>query len=107
TAHALYTQSEPGRCTLPLSIRQALQTASSTGTAAQISNNLPSSIATQVVPGEQFIVPQILRQAGTGMFTYKLTPDWNVSVSYWREHESGSRPFGANLDSSPSDAARP
>ena len=105
TARTLYTQTQPGIYTLPLIIRQALQTASSTGTAAQISNNLPSSIATQVVPGEQFIVPQILRQAGTGMFTYKLTPDWNVSVSYWREHESGSRPIGAILNSSPSAAA--
>ena len=70
TARTLFIATQPGVYTLPLIIRQGLQGASSTGTAAQISNNLPSFVATQVVPGEQFIVPQIQRRAGTGLFSY-------------------------------------
>jgi MtrB/PioB family decaheme-associated outer membrane protein len=105
TARTIYTQTAPGVYTIPLIVRQGLQTASSTGTAAQISNNLPSFVATQVIPSEQFFVPQILRRAGTGLFSYAIRPEWNVLVSYSREHESGSRPIGSILNSSPSAAA--
>jgi Protein of unknown function (DUF3374). len=105
TTRILYAQTSPGVYTLPLIVRQSLQTASSTGTAAQISNNLPSFFATQVVPSEQFFVPQTLRSAGTVAFTYDPTPELNLFTSFWREHESGSRPIGAILNSSPSAAA--
>ena len=105
TARTLYTQTQPGVYTVPLIIRQGLQAASSTGTAAQISNNLPSFVATQVVPSEQFIVPQIQRRAGTGLFSYDVTPDWNLAFSFRREHEKGTRPIGAILNPSPSAAA--
>jgi len=105
TARTLYTQTQPGVYTVPLIIRQGLQAASSTGTAAQISNNLPSFVATQVGPSEQFIVPQIQRRAGTGLFSYDVTPDWNLAFSFRREHEKGTRPIGAILNPSPSAAA--
>src|SRR5205814_5653507 len=104
TARFLYAETAPGVYTLPLIIRQALQSASSTGTAAQINNSLPSFIATQVVPSEQFIVPQIHRRSGMGLFKYNLTPDWNFDVSFAREHQEGTRPIGAILNSSPSAA---
>src|SRR5207302_134703 len=105
TARTLFIATQPGVYTIPGIIRQGLQSASSTGTAAQISNNLPSFVATQVVPSEQFFVPQILRRAGTGAFSYDLTPKWSFTTSFWREHESGSRPIGSILNSSPSAAA--
>ena len=102
TARTLYTETQPGVYTIPLIIRQGLQVASSTGTAAQINNSLPSFIATQVVPSEQFIVPQIQRRAGGGLFSYNLTSDWTMAFSYAREHEKGTRPIGTILNSSPS-----
>jgi hypothetical protein len=105
TAQTLYTQTVPGVFTIPLSIRQALQTASSTGTAAQINNSLPSFVATQVMPNAQLFVPQIQRRAATGLFSYNLTPDWTVGVTYSRERQEGTRPIGAIFNSSPSASA--
>jgi hypothetical protein len=104
TARTLYVQTGPGVYTIPLIIRQGLQTASSTGTAAQINNSLPSFVATQIVPSEQFIVPQIQRRNSQGLFSYNLTPDWTVGFFYGHEHESGTRPIGSILNSSPSAA---
>jgi MtrB/PioB family decaheme-associated outer membrane protein len=105
TARTFYTETQPGVFTIPLIIRQGLQTASSTGTAAQINNALPSFMATQVIPGTPFFLPQIQRKAGTGLFSYNFTPDWNVALSFRREHEKGTRPIGSILNSSPSAAA--
>jgi len=102
TARTLYTETQPGVYTIPLIIRQGLQVASSTGTAAQINNSLPSFIATQVVPGEQFVVPRIQRRASGGLFSYNVTPNWNLLFSYGHEQEKGTRPIGAILNSSPS-----
>lgn len=102
TARTPYVQTSPGVWTMPLALRQALQTASSTGTAAQINSSLPSYIATQLVPYEQFIVPELQRRAGTGLVSVYLTPDWTLNATYWREHESGTRPIGAIFNSSPS-----
>src|SRR5262249_29176715 len=101
TTRILYTQTNPGVYTIPLIVRQRLQTASSTGTAAQINNRLPSFYQTQVVPSEQFFVPQTVRRAGTAAFTYDLTPKLNFFGSFWREHQTGSRPIGSILNSSP------
>src|SRR5262249_42309544 len=105
TARSLFTETQPGVFTIPLIIRQGLQAASSTGTAAQINSSLPSFIATQVAPGIPFFLPQIQRKAGTGLFSYNFTPDWNVTLSFRREHEKGTRPIGSILNSSPSASA--
>lgn len=105
TTRILYTQTSPGVYTIPLIVRQSLQTASSTGTAAQINNNLPSFYQTQVVPSEQFFVPQTVRRSGTAAFKYDVTPKLSVFTSFWREHQSGSRPIGSILNSSPSASA--
>lgn len=105
TARTPYVQTATGVWTMPLALRQALQTASSTGTTAQISNNLPSYIATQLVPYEQFIVPQLQRRAGSGLASVYLTPELLLTGYYWREHETGTRPIGAIFNPSPSAAA--
>lgn len=104
TARTPYIQTSPGIWTMPLALRQSLQNASSTGTTSQINNSLPSYIATQLVPFEQFIVPELRRQAGSGFVSYNLKPDWMLSAYYWREHESGTRPMGLIFNSSPSAA---
>jgi MtrB/PioB family decaheme-associated outer membrane protein len=104
TAGTLYWESAPGVYVMPLSLRQMLQTASSTGTASQINNSLPSFVATQVVPGATLIVPRLKRKLGTGLFHYDLSENWNVGFAFAREHEKGTRPIGAILNSSPSAA---
>jgi len=101
TARTLYTETQPGVYTIPLIVRDGLRIASSTGTAAQINNSLPSYYATQVVPSQQFIVPQIQRKAGAGLFDYDVSPEWNFRASFAREHEKGTRPIGAILNTSP------
>jgi len=101
TTRTLYTETQPSVFTMPLIIRQGLLTASSTGTAAQISNSLPSFIQTEVVPSEAFIVPQIRRRAGAGLFSYNFTPDWNLALSFGREDQTGTRPIGLILNNSP------
>ena len=95
TTRTLYTELAPGVFTIPTLTRNALQ-----GIAASAS--LPSTIQTQVVPGMSFITPRIERKAGTGLFGYNFSPDWNMLVSYSREHESGIRPIGQIFNSSPS-----
>ncbi len=104
TARSFYSQTQPGVFTMPLAVRQALQTASSNGTTAQINNTLPSYIATQIIPAEQFIVPKIQRRAGTGLFNYDWNSGWNLGLGYTRDTEKGTRPIGAILNSSPSAA---
>jgi hypothetical protein len=105
TARTPYIQVSTGVWTMPLALRQSLQGASSTGTTAQINNNLPSYIANQLVPYEQYIVPALQRQAGSGLFSYYLRPDWTLTGFYFREHETGTRPIGAIFNSSPSASA--
>ncbi|PYV14776.1 MAG: hypothetical protein DMG07_11225, partial [Acidobacteria bacterium] len=105
TARTLYTQISPGVYTLPLIVRNNLQAASSSGTAAQISNSLPTYVATQVVPGENFIVAAITRKAGTGLASFDITGNWNVSFLFSREKEFGTRPIGFLFNSSPSASA--
>lgn len=100
TARTLYTQTAPGVLTIPLITRNALQTlAAVTPTAT---SPLPAAIQNQVVPGMNFITPQIMRRAGTAGFVYELSPEWDVVASYSREHEAGSRPLGLVFNSSPS-----
>ncbi|MBI3669538.1 MAG: MtrB/PioB family outer membrane beta-barrel protein [Acidobacteria bacterium] len=111
TARSLYVQTSPGVFTILPATKQILQDRSSTVcatppcTAAQIIISLPGFIATQVVPGENFILPEIRRKAGTGLFTYNVTPDWNFNFLFWRENQVGTRPIGLILNPSPSASA--
>lgn len=97
TARTLYTQTARGVLTIPLLTRNTLQ-----GLAASDPTLLPSTIQTQLVPSMNFIVPAIERRAGTFLFAYDLTPDWDLLASYSREHETGTRPLGLIFNSSPS-----
>jgi len=95
TTRTVFVQTAPGVLTIPLLTRSTLQ-----GLAA--STSLPSTIQTQLVPSMSFITPAIERRAGTLLFTYDLTPDWDLLASFSREHETGSRPLGMIFNSSPS-----
>ena len=105
TARTLFAETSPGVYTVPSIVRNSLQAASSTGTAAQVSNRLPSFVATQVVPGESFIVPEITRKAGTGLASFDITPNWTISALFSREKQFGARPIGLLLNSGPSASA--
>jgi len=95
TARTLYTQTGPGVLTIPLLTRNALQSLAA-------STSLPSTIQSQLVPSMNFIVPAIERRAGTVLFDYNISSNWDLLASYSREHESGSRPIGLIFNSSPS-----
>ncbi len=115
TARLLYTRSSPGVYTLPLELRNTLQAQSALATPAR---TLPIFMVTQVTCGiaippatqpppctQSFITPAITRKAGTALVSYNVTPDWNLNASFWREHQSGTRPIGLILNSSPSASA--
>ena len=87
TARTLYTQTQPGVFTIPLAIRQSLQTASSTGTAAQINNNLPSFVATQVATNGSFYRSADSAARGHGDI-YRMIP---------RQPGTSDFPSGANM----------
>jgi MtrB/PioB family decaheme-associated outer membrane protein len=97
TARTLYTETSRGVFQIPLLTRNTLQTI-----AATAATTLPSTIQTQVVPGMNFITPAIERRAGTFLVDYEMAPDFEVSASLSREHESGLRPLGQIFNSSPS-----
>ncbi|HUA13821.1 MAG TPA: MtrB/PioB family decaheme-associated outer membrane protein [Verrucomicrobiae bacterium] len=97
TTRTPYTETGNGILSIPMLTRNALQTLAATSAA-----NLPSTIESQLVPGMGFIVPRIDRRAGSARFVYNFTPDWDVTASYSREHESGTRPLGLIFNSSPS-----
>jgi len=102
TARTLYTETGGKSTTwavltIPLLTRNALQ-----GLAA--STSLPSTIQNQLVPSMNFIVPAIERRAGTVLFAYDISSYWDLLASYSREHESGTRPIGLILNTSPSAA---
>ena len=95
TARTPYVQTAPGVLTIPILTRTTLQ-----GLAA--STSLPSTIQTQLVPSMNFVLPEIERRAGTALFHYDIAPEWDIQASYFREHESGSRPLSLIFNSSPS-----
>jgi MtrB/PioB family decaheme-associated outer membrane protein len=97
TTRTLYTQTGRGVLTLPLLTRSTLQ-----GLASTAPTTLPNTIQTQLVPSMNFFVPSIERRAGTLLFAYDISPDWDLLASYSREHESGTRPIGLIFNSSPS-----
>jgi MtrB/PioB family decaheme-associated outer membrane protein len=97
TARTPYIESAPGVFTIPLLLRTSLQAINS-------STALPSTIQNQLVPGFSFYTPQILRRTAGGMVTYKVIPEWTLMASFFREHQSGTRPIGQIFNSSPSAA---
>jgi hypothetical protein len=100
-----------GAWQMPLIERQALQAAASTScgvancTAAVLNNTVPAFVQTQLVPFENFIIPQLQRKSGSVLFSYYLTPKWTATAYFWREHEAGNRPMGFIFNSSPSASA--
>jgi MtrB/PioB family decaheme-associated outer membrane protein len=102
TARTLYTETGGNSTTwavltIPSLTRNALQ-----GLAASAPTSLPSTIQTQLVPSMNFIVPAIERRAGTALFAYNISSYWDLLASFSREHESGTRPIGLVLNTSPS-----
>lgn len=95
TARTLYVQTAPGVWTMPIALRNTLQGIST-------STTMPNVIQTQIVPGMSFFTPQIMRREGSGLISVNVTPVWNLNASYFREHQSGTRPIGAILNASPS-----
>jgi len=69
---------------------------------ASTAPNLPSLINTQVVSQFNFITPSIIRKAGTAIASYNPTAAWNLNALYWREKQSGVRPIGLIMNTSPS-----
>ena len=114
TARTLFVQTSPGVWSYPAAIRSAMQAAASTdlpsliaGTGAFAAGgaNCPSSTNCGVVTNATFITPSIIRKAGTLSFSYDFSPEWNLSSSFWREHQTGLRPIGLIMNSSPSASA--
>ncbi len=111
TARSLYFQSSPGVFTILPATKQALQDHSSIicavppCTAAQIAISLPGYINTQIVPGENFYLPEIRRKAATASGSWDISENWNFSALYSREHEAGTRPIGQLFYPSPSASA--
>jgi MtrB/PioB family decaheme-associated outer membrane protein len=111
TARSLYVQTSPGVFAILPATRQVLQDRSSIVcattpcTAARLNVSLPGFIASQIVPGENFITPAIQRKAGTGLVSWNITPHWNATFLFSREHQAGTRPIGLIFNSSPSASA--
>jgi MtrB/PioB family decaheme-associated outer membrane protein len=99
TARTLYTQTARGVFTIPLLTRSTLQSI-----AATAATTLPSTIQTQLAPSMSFFTPAIERRAGTLLFDFDVTPEWDLSALFSREHETGARPMGTIFNSSPSAA---
>ena len=114
TARTLFTQTSPGVWSYPSAIRSAMQAAASTdlpsliaGTGAFAAGgaNCPSPTNCGVVTNSNFITPSTSRKAGTLSFSYDFNPEWNLGASFWREHQTGLRPIGLIMNSSPSASA--
>ena len=97
TARTLYTQTGRGILTIPMLTRSALQNLSATA-----ATTVPSTIETQLVPSMNFIVPGIERRKGTFSISSELSPGWDFMAVLSREHETGTRPIGLIMNSSPS-----
>ncbi|HKW31645.1 MAG TPA: MtrB/PioB family outer membrane beta-barrel protein [Candidatus Acidoferrum sp.] len=104
TARTLFTQTSSGVWSFPAAIRSQLQASTPT--------NLPSLLAGTganvgqgTVTNFNFITPSIIRKAGTATFSFNPTAAWNLSGFFWREHQTGLRPIGLIMNSSPSASA--
>ena len=87
TSQTIYSETQPGVYTIAPALRQALQTAASTGTSAQINSTLPAIVATQLAANLKPFVPKLLRRSGGGSFSYDLNPEWNLLLAYNREQQ--------------------
>jgi len=97
TARTLFTETSPGVWRFPDLIQQTLQ--------ATTGANIPSVINNQLLSSFNYITPSILRRAGSLLFSYNPTAEWNLTASFWRESEKGNRPIGLIMNSSPSASA--
>src|SRR5689334_19328210 len=95
TARTMFTTTTPGVFTISPLIRSSLQ-------ASQALSSLPSTIQMQVVPGMQFVTPELERRNGSLVASYEPNGRWTVWTAVNREHISGTRPLGAIFNSSPS-----
>jgi MtrB/PioB family decaheme-associated outer membrane protein len=96
TSRMLYTRSAPGVFTIPLALRTQLQ--------ATTSANIPATSLAQV-DGMTFVTPSIKRKMGSGLFSYDVNPDWNISFLFSRENQVGVRPIAFLFNTSPSASA--
>ena len=96
TARTLFAQNTPGVFTFPSALRTTLQ-----GTTAA---NIPG-VVNGLVPSFNFVTPATTRKAGTGSFNINLTDNWNFGFLFSRENQTGSRPIGYVMNSSPSASA--
>ena len=60
-----------------------------TPSVSAISNALSSAAA-----GATYFTQQESRKAGTGLFSWNINPDLNISAVFSREHQLGTRPIG-------------
>ncbi|HMK24177.1 MAG TPA: MtrB/PioB family outer membrane beta-barrel protein [Terriglobales bacterium] len=114
TTRTLYTETAPGVWSFPAAIRASLQAAApanlpsliaGTGAFAAGGATCGSSTNCGVVTNANFITPAIVRKAGTASFSYDLNERWNLNAMFWREHQTGLRPIGLIMNSSPSASA--
>jgi len=114
TTRTLYTETAPGVWSFPAAVRATLQAAASTdlpslmagtGAFAAGAANCGSPTNCGVVTNATFITPSIIRKAGSASLSYDVNDRWNMNVSFWREHQTGLRPIGLIMNSSPSASA--
>ena len=114
TTRTYFTQTAPGVWSYPSALRSQLQAAASTdipsliaGTGAFAAGGAsclgPANCG--LVTNQTFITPAIIRKAGTISFSYDISDRWNVNAMFWREHQTGMRPIGLIMNSSPSASA--
>jgi hypothetical protein len=68
-----------------------------TPTVSAISNAISNAVAGTLLPGvsgAEYFTQQESRKKGTGLFSWNLNPDVNVSALFSREHQLGTRPIG-------------
>jgi len=104
TTRTLFTQTSPGVWSFPAAIRSALQ--------ASTPDNLPSlmagtgaNVGQGIVTDFNFFTPSIIRKAGTALFSYDVSPGWNLNVKFWRESQRGTRPIGTIMNTVPGASA--
>jgi MtrB/PioB family decaheme-associated outer membrane protein len=117
TTRTLFTETAPGVWSYPAAMRAAMQATTSansaslpsliagTGAFAAGGANCASPTDCGIVTNANFITPAIIRKAGTASFSYDVNDKWNLNVTFWREHQTGMRPIGLIMNSSPSASA--
>lgn len=85
TAKSFFVQSGPGQFTVPAAVRTRLQTA-------------PAEV-TSFLEGAKQLDTRLTRKQGTGTLTVTPRADWTVQFQYFREMQTGVRPFGTTTNS--------